>query len=283
MTGPEPDVTTVAGLAVHDLGGPADGPVLVLLHANGDSGRCWPDAAARWSPAYRLFAVDLRGHGRSPRFRPDQLGAPGDVFVEDTVAVLAALQRNGAPIGAVGHSLGGAAMTAAAARVPDLADAMVLVDPPWDTPVVVGPRPAVGAARRVEVAGYQADPEGALAGLREREPGWPEAEYRPWVDAKLDLDLDYVETGAGRPTTPWTESVPRIRTPTLLVTGDGEVITGEASRAVVAEIAPAIEVVVVPGAGHYVRHQQTEAFHAVVDPWLQRRLAHREQVSTASD
>jgi pimeloyl-ACP methyl ester carboxylesterase len=68
-----------------------------------------------------------------------------------------------------------------------------------------------------------------------------------------------------------------IRTPTLLVTGGGEVITGEASRAVVAEIAPAIEVVVVPGAGHYVRHQQTEAFHAVVDPWLQRRLAHSEK------
>ena len=283
MTGPEPDVTTAAGLAVHDLGGPADGPVLVLLHANGDSGRCWPDAAARWSPAYRLFAVDLRGHGRSPRFRPDQLGAPGDVFVEDTVGVLAALRRNGAPIGAVGHSLGGAALTAAAERVPDLVDAMVLVDPPWDTPVVVGPRRVVGAARRVEVAGYQADPEGALAGLREREPGWPEAEYRPWVDAKLPLDLDYVETGGGRPTTPWTESVPRIRTPALLVTGDGDVITGEASRAVITEIAPAIEVVVLPGAGHYVRHQQTEAFHAVVDPWLQRRLAHRKQVSTASD
>ena len=55
--------------------------------------------------------------------------------------------------------------------------------------------------------------------------------------------------------------------------GDGDVITGEASRAVVAEMAnPAIEVVVVPGAGHYVRHQQTEAFHAAVDPWLGRRL-----------
>ena len=64
-----------------------------------------------------------------------------------------------------------------------------------------------------------------------------------------------------------------IQAATLLVTGDGEVITGAASRAVVAEMAnPAIEVVVVPGAGHYVRHQQTEAFHAVVDPWLAARL-----------
>ena len=266
--------TTVAGLAVHDLGGPDDAPTLVLFHANGDSGRCWPDAAARWSAAYRLFAVDMRGHGASPRFRSDQLDAPGDVFVDDTIAVLKALRRKETRIGAVGHSLGGAALTAAAARAPDHVDAMVLVDPPRDTPVVVGPRRAVGAARREEVLAYQRDPDEELVRLREREPHWPEAEYRPWVDAKLDLDLDYVTTGGGRPTTPWTESVPRIEAPTLLVTGDGDVITGEASRAVVAEMAnPAIEVVVVPGADHYVRHQQTAAFHTAVDPWLARRLA----------
>ena len=95
MTG----TTTVAGLTVHDLGGPADAPTLVLFHANGDSGRCWPDAASRWSPAYRLFAVDMRGHGSSPRFRADQLDAPGDVFVDDTIGVLDALRHNAAPIG----------------------------------------------------------------------------------------------------------------------------------------------------------------------------------------
>ena len=90
-------------------------------------------------------------------------------------------------------------------------------------------------------------------------------------------DLDYVETGGGRPSTPWTESVPLIRTPTLLVTGDADVITGPASRAVVAEIAnPAIEVVVIPGAGHYVRHQQGDAFHGVVDPWLRTALTAKD-------
>jgi pimeloyl-ACP methyl ester carboxylesterase len=270
MTGP----VTVAGLAVHDLGGPADAPILVLFHANGDSGRCWPDAAARWSPAYRLFAVDQRGHGASPRFTTDQLQAAGDVFVDDTVAVLKALSRNGISIGAIGHSLGGAALTAAAAREPVLLAALVLVDPPWDTPLVLGPRPAVGAERRVEVLGYQEDPPAALEELRRREPDWPESEYAPWVDAKVALDLDYVETGGGRPSTPWTESVPRLRVPTLLVTGDQDVLVGPASRAIVAEMGnPAIEVVVVPGAGHYVRHERTEAFHAVVDPWLRRHLA----------
>ena len=265
--------TVIAGLAVQDLGGDADAQILVLLHANGDSAACWPDAARRWTPDYHVLAADLRGHGASPRFRPDQLDAPGDVFVDDTVDLLATIRQDGVPVAAVGHSLGGAALTAAAARIPDLADALVLIDPPWDTPVVLGPRRQVGAARLVEVVGYQQDPAAALASLREREPNWPEAEYQPWVDAKLALDLDYVETGGGRPSTPWTESVPRIQAPTLLVTGDGDVITGTDSRAVVADIAnPAIEVVVIPGAGHYVRHQQTDAFHAVVDPWLRAHL-----------
>jgi pimeloyl-ACP methyl ester carboxylesterase len=268
--------SVIAELTLHDLGGDPDAPTLLLIHANGDSGECWPDAARRWTREYHVLAVDMRGHGRSPRFRPCQLEEPGDVFVEDTVNVLSALRRDGVPIAAVGHSLGGAALTAAAARIPDLADALVLVDPPWDTPVIVGPRPEVGAARREEVLAYQRDPAGALASLREREPGWPDAEYQPWVDAKLVLDLSYIETGAGRPSTPWTESLPLIQAPTLLVTGDDDVITGPASRAVVAETAnPAVEVVVVPGAGHYVRHQQPEAFHAVVDPWLRTQLAGR--------
>jgi pimeloyl-ACP methyl ester carboxylesterase len=266
----------VAGLAVHELGGDEHGPTLVLFHANGDSGGCWPDAARRWSPEYRVLAVDMRGHGSSPRFLPDQLVEPGDVFVADTIAVLTALRHKGARLGAVGHSLGAAALTGACAAEPGLVDAVVLVDPPWDTPVVSGSRPWLGEQRRAEVLAYQRDPAGALESLRTREPDWPDEERRGWVAAKTDLDLDYVATGGGRPSSPWTELVPRLRAPTLLVTGDRDVLVGPESRAVVDVIGnPAVEVVVIPGAGHYVRHQQTKAFHTLVDPWLTARLRGR--------
>ena len=90
---------------------------------------------------------------------------------------------------------------------------------------------------------------------------------------KADIDLAYIATGAGRPSTAWTESAPRVQAPTLLVTGDVDVLVGEASRAVIAAMdRPNLEVVVIPDAGHYVRHQQGEAFHAVVDPWLRSHL-----------
>lgn len=265
--------TTVADLAVHDLGGDDASPTLVLLHANGDSGRCWPDAARRWAGRFHVLAADLRGHGASPRFAPEQLAEPGDVFVADTVALLAALRRPGRALAAVGHSLGGAALTGACAAESGLVDAAVLVDPPWDTPLVLGLRPDVGADRVVEVQAYQADPEAALASLRDLEPDWPDAERRPWMDAKLHLDLAYVATGGGRPSTPWPELVARLSAPTLVVTGDGEVLVDPASRERIASIGnPAVEVVVVPGAGHYVRQQRTDEFHAVVDPWLTGHL-----------
>jgi len=38
---------------------------------------------------------------------------------------------------------------------------------------------------------------------------------------------------------------------------------------------PVIEVVVLTDAGHYVRQDATDAFHAVVDPWLSDRVTGR--------
>ena len=46
----------------YDWGGPEGAPLLLLLHGFSDSGQCWNDAVARWTPAYRVVTVDLRGH-----------------------------------------------------------------------------------------------------------------------------------------------------------------------------------------------------------------------------
>jgi pimeloyl-ACP methyl ester carboxylesterase len=265
------DTWSVAGLAVRRHGRAADAPTLALFHGNGDSGGCWPDAVRRWRSGYHVVGVDLRGHGSSPRFASEQLGNPGDVFVEDTVDVLGELCRPGVPLVAVGHSLGAAALAAAAAEHRLLVDALVLIDPPWDSPPILGPRPDVGAERVRLITAYTTDPEAELLALREREPAWPEEERVAWIEAKAELDLDYIATGAGRPSTPWVEHVPSLAVPTLVVTGDADVIVGIETRATLQSMAnPAIEVEVLAGLGHYVRQGATDRFHAAVDPWIAR-------------
>ena len=57
--------------------------------------------------------------------------------------------------------------------------------------------------------------------------------------------------------------------PTLVVTGTHDVILGpQVRRAIEALGNDHLEVAVVDGAGHCVRRDRPEAFHARVDPWL---------------
>lgn len=262
MTGP---------VVVHHYGLDA-GPTLVLFHGNGDSGRCWPDAVARWSRDYRVLGVDARGHGDSPRFTAEELGRPAEVYVADARTVIEQA-RAGAPdtrVVGIGHSLGGGVLTELVARWPDLLDATVLIDPPWDSPLVgPQPRPEVGERWVALIKEWRADPEGALQEHRLANAQWPAGESEAWLEAKMHVDLSLIGLGNGRSATPWPDLVAAIRTPTLVVTGDVECLVGEATQSRLREIGnPAVEVAVVPGADHYVRQSAPEPFHAVVDPWL---------------
>ncbi|HEY8883204.1 MAG TPA: alpha/beta hydrolase [Dermatophilaceae bacterium] len=67
-----------------------------------------------------------------------------------------------------------------------------------------------------------------------------------------------------------------ITRPTLLITGarDDQVLVGPLSRQRLAELDNQhIEVAVVPGAGHTVRRDCTDAFHQIVDPWIRESFS----------
>ena len=101
----------------------ADQPPILFAHATGFHARVWDQVIAHL-PDYHCFALDLRGHGRSGKATP-----PYDwrIFAQDVVAVGRALGLSGA-VG-VGHSIGGHAVTLAAALQPDLFAALLLIDP----------------------------------------------------------------------------------------------------------------------------------------------------------
>ena len=111
-------------IAVFEWGQPrADQPSILFAHATGFHARIW-DQVIALLPDYHCYAIDLRGHGRSSKPAPPY---EWHFFAEDVVAVGEALGLSGA-VG-VGHSIGGHAVTWAAAYQPKLFASLLLIDP----------------------------------------------------------------------------------------------------------------------------------------------------------
>ena len=107
--------------------GPPSAPPLLLLHAMGESGADWEQVAAALSGSWHVYALDLRGHGRS-----DWPGRYTLALLRDDV--IAFLDALGLPeVTVVGHSMGGAVAYLLAMRQPERVRRLVLEDPapPW--------------------------------------------------------------------------------------------------------------------------------------------------------
>lgn len=103
---PTPDVTI-------DYFAAGDGPAVALVHGITESRRTWDPLFSQFLEAgYRTIAIDLRGHGDSSKVGPYDLAT----MAGDVGAVLATEGVDDALL--VGHSLGGAVVSAYAAGGP---------------------------------------------------------------------------------------------------------------------------------------------------------------------
>lgn len=136
-------------VTVHEFGGPADAPPLLISHATGFHAHCYEPVAARLAARFRVFALDYRGHGLTAA--PDGWQVDWQRFGDDALAVSREIAPDGGLVG-VGHSMGGAALLMAARRDPDRFRRLVLFEPiaiPDDvTRVVMDDHPIVIGARR---------------------------------------------------------------------------------------------------------------------------------------
>ncbi|MEO6341171.1 MAG: alpha/beta hydrolase [Caulobacteraceae bacterium] len=104
--------------------GLVDGPPILLLHGISLSRDTWDEIGERLSSRFRVWTIDLRGHGHSDHVPHYDLAG----YVSDAVA---ALDTIGQPTVVVGHSLSGVVAGVLAQQShPNLLGAM-LVDPPW--------------------------------------------------------------------------------------------------------------------------------------------------------
>lgn len=289
--------------------GPVGAPQLVLLHGITSSAAAnWP-SIAHWSQrGWRVIALDARGHGLSPRWKPQQLLRAGQQLVDDVVEVLEYLptpapDQNAAPaarpsapndqsgLGAaseptpaaglkpilIGHSMGAATAAVVAAQRPDLVSALVLEDPARYGTRSPSELLRRGQARANHVNRTLADLPASLAALLENAgmPGQPSVqEALPSLWASQQLDQSLLGTGVVAPEVEFTQLMESISLPTLLLTGDrrGEARVGAQLLAQLMEQNPNICGQVMPGAGHQVRRANPQAYYDVVDAFLQTQV-----------
>jgi pimeloyl-ACP methyl ester carboxylesterase len=209
--------------------GPQDAEPLVLLHARGADGANWADIApALAAGPRRVYAPDLRGHGRS-----DWPGGYAyETMRDDIHAFLAALGIHRADV--VGHSLGGAVAYLLAQHSPGLVRRLVLEDVPAPFPL---------------------------------DPPRPAAE-RPGGDLPYDWAMILAtDEQRNAPNPMWWDHMGRITMPTLLIGGGPASPIPQEQIAALAELLPGARHITVD-AGHLVHEARPEEFLAAVTEFL---------------
>jgi pyruvate dehydrogenase E2 component (dihydrolipoamide acetyltransferase) len=122
----EPEVSTadVGGRKISYAGAGRDGEVVLLVHGYGGDRNSWLFLQEPLATRYRVYALDLPGHGTSSK----DVGDGSIALLADAVlGVLDAVGGGRAHL--AGHSLGGAVAVAAAAREPERVSSLTLIAP----------------------------------------------------------------------------------------------------------------------------------------------------------
>lgn len=104
---------------------PAPGkPVIVMVHGVTDIGLSWTTLTWKLQDSYDIYMLDTRGHGLSDPFTPAD---DNNTLVKDVVEFVLVMNFE-KPI-LMGHSMGAATVMRLGAEYPDLAKAIIMLDP----------------------------------------------------------------------------------------------------------------------------------------------------------
>ena len=162
-------------------GGAAPAQSALLVHATGFHSRTWDDVVRLLPDDWRIFALDMRGHGGSQApTSPEE--ASWREMAADLVDWLA--QRDLRDVAAVGHSMGGTVCTVAAANTERISS-LTLVDPVLVNPS--GPMPptppdglAIAARKRRRIWSSPQEMAASLSG-RGAFTHWPQSAVERYV------------------------------------------------------------------------------------------------------
>ena len=233
---------------VFDLSGPANAPVVVMIHGLGLNRACWQWTIPALTEQYQVLSYDLYGHGQSaaPPENPSL-----ELFSRQLAELLDHCGLTRAAI--AGFSLGGMIARRFAQDMPDRVTALVILHSPHkrSDAAQTAILKRVGQAR---LEGPQATVEAALerwftSDFRHANPDIMTL-VRGWVTAN---DICIYHT-IYRVLADGVEEIiapdPPIRCPALVITGDEDFGNGpEMTRAIAAEI-PGAQTVILRGLRH---------------------------------
>ncbi|WP_282848643.1 alpha/beta fold hydrolase [Microbacterium oxydans] len=229
-------------------GSPSASRRALLVHGLGSSGALmWRLGDALADAGWHATAVDLRGHGDAPRSLDYSVSAYGADLAE-TIP-----DGDRAWDAVIGHSLGGAASTVAAASNPEWTRRLVLIDPA----IHVDGRDAAIIRRSQE----RAFADTRLEVVQQEHPHWHPQDQELKVDAVRRASAWAVEQTSTQ-NRPWDvrAEAARLMVPTHVIGADPAVysiFTGELADEVLAAN-PLISLSVVEGAGHSLHRDRPE-------------------------
>ena len=245
--------------------GPADQPVLLLIHPLGSSYMFWDECAAIWSMRFHVVAVDLRGAGQSPI--PDRPWK-ADEHVQDVISVREALGLRDVVV--VGCAIG--SMVAARYAAADAAVVRGLVLSNTTTELGEASRQRhEGRLKLVAEKGMEAllptVIDMAFDGLPK------DARYTRYMERfRQNNPKGYGSLALGMVGTNNSDILSKLNVPTLVAVGAHDtLLPPELSRSVHA-LVKGSEFAVVEEGAHFMPYQAPDAFAALVSNFIDRRV-----------
>lgn len=240
---------------------------LVMLHGITDNGLCWSRLARSLVQDFDIILVDARGHGKSDRSAGKYTY---DNMAEDIAQLIEQLKLHRPFV--IGHSMGAQTTAVLASRNPGIAGKLVLEDPPWRLPA------GQPADRRGEFAqrmkadilhNQELDVQELTLEKMAESPQWDDDEFPYWSESKHEVCPE-IPGLVLQANIPYTETVPKINIPTLLVTGDpesGAIVTSQLAEEI-EKLNPNFQTVKIPNAGHNIRRENFPVYLEAVKAFL---------------
>jgi len=242
-----------AEIAYEVVGG---GPAVVLLHAFPANHEMWLPAAQSLTTRYRVILPDLRGHGDSG---VGDGPATMEKHAADLIRVLGDADVDRAMF--AGVSIGGYILFEFWRRYRERVRALVLCNTKAQADTAEARAGRLQAATDVMERGVEPFLESNIPRLigrttRETRPDLVEGALRMMRKASPQRIANVQRGMAERPDSMAT--LKTINVPTLLVTGDEDILTGPAEAELMRQNISGSELKVVPKAGHYSPWEQPE-------------------------